>query len=88
MVAEDTGVLPPQPHPAGSPSPVFCLQVEGARKGTCLLLLPTGIPWGHTLGETSGQESVTYLLASLLFKLKDNLCFHCAWKRSMEAWKL
>lgn len=42
----------------------------------------------HSLGETSGQESVTYLLASLLFKLKDNLCFHCAWKRSMEAWKL
>lgn len=33
--------------------------------------------WGplgaHSLGETSGQESVTYRLASSLLKLKDKL---------------
>lgn len=51
--AENTGAMPPQPHPTHAPKPAFCLQMEGAEKGVCSPHLPTRIPQGHTPGETS-----------------------------------
>lgn len=59
------------------PSPVFWLSMEGPGKGHAHSPCPLGFP-GSTV---SGQESVTYLVASSLLKLKDTLlCFHSAWK--------